>query len=115
MKYRKKPVVIDAFQITKKIYKELINLEEGQDLVSCKSFWDWPKWLQDASEKEVSEKGCFNTRYKDDYQELTEVYINTLEGRHIVSPNDWIIRGVKGELYPCEPDIFKQTYEKMEE
>jgi len=37
--------------------------------------------------------------------------IETLEGWHEVSPGDWIIRGVKGELYPCKPDIFAATYE----
>jgi len=41
------------------------------------------------------------------------VKIKTLEGTHIVSPQDWVIRGVKGEYYPCKPDIFEQTYEKV--
>lgn len=38
-------------------------------------------------------------------------WIDTLEGGHIVCPGDWIIQGVKGELYPCKPDIFELTYE----
>lgn len=38
-------------------------------------------------------------------------WIDTLEGSHIVCPGDWIITGVKGELYPCKPDIFAVTYE----
>ncbi len=37
--------------------------------------------------------------------------IRTLEGWHIVTPKDWIITGVKGEHYPCKPDIFEMTYE----
>lgn len=37
--------------------------------------------------------------------------IETLEGKMIASPGDWIIRGVKGEIYPCKPDIFAATYE----
>jgi len=37
--------------------------------------------------------------------------IETLEGYHVVSPGDWIITGVKGERYPCKPDIFNETYE----
>ena len=37
--------------------------------------------------------------------------INTLEGEHIASKGDWIIRGVNGEFYPCKPDIFEKTYE----
>jgi len=41
-------------------------------------------------------------------------WIDTLEGGHIVCPGDWIIIGVKGEKYPCKPDIFEATYEKVE-
>lgn len=41
-------------------------------------------------------------------------WIDTLEGGHIVCPGDWIITGVKGERYPCKPDIFAATYEPEE-
>ena len=41
-------------------------------------------------------------------------WIDTLEGGHIVTPGDWIITGVKGEHYPCKPDIFEMTYEPTE-
>lgn len=41
-----------------------------------------------------------------------ELFIKTLEGNHHVSVDDYVIRGVVGELYPCKPDIFEQTYEK---
>lgn len=40
-------------------------------------------------------------------------YVDTLEGPLRVSPGDWIIRGVKGEFYPCKPDIFAATYEPV--
>lgn len=39
------------------------------------------------------------------------LFIGTLEGAMRADPGDWIIRGVKGELYPCKPDIFEATYE----
>ena len=39
--------------------------------------------------------------------------IHTLEGNHYASPGDWIIKGVQGEFYPCKPDIFEKTYEKV--
>ena len=42
-------------------------------------------------------------------------WIETLEGGHIVCPGDWIIEGIQGEFYPCKPDIFEQTYEKVTE
>ena len=41
-------------------------------------------------------------------------WIDTLEGGHIVCPGDWIITGVHGEYYPCKPDVFEKTYEKVE-
>jgi len=49
----------------------------------------------------------------------TEVFpdcliIHTLEGDHRADVGDWIIKGVKGEFYPCKPDIFEATYEKVE-
>ncbi len=47
--------------------------------------------------------------------ERVPTYIDTLEGRMLVSDGDWIITGVKGEKYPCKPDIFKATYEPVEE
>ncbi len=40
-------------------------------------------------------------------------WIDTLEGGHIVCPGDWIITGVQGEYYPCKPDIFEETYDKL--
>ena len=49
------------------------------------------------------------------YQTDTEVFIETLEGLMKADVGDWIIKGVKGECYPCKPDVFKMTYEKVEE
>ena len=43
-----------------------------------------------------------------------EYYIKTLEGYHRCSENDYIIRGIAGEFYPCKPDIFVRTYELVE-
>lgn len=43
-----------------------------------------------------------------------ELMINTLEGLMKVSDRDYVIKGIKGEIYPCNPDIFEQTYEKVE-
>ena len=50
-------------------------------------------------------KHCGNTMH-------VHGWIDTLEGGHIVCPGDWIITGVKGEHYPCKPDIFVLTYDK---
>jgi lipopolysaccharide export LptBFGC system permease protein LptF len=43
-----------------------------------------------------------------------DLFIETLEGVMAISPGDWVIKGVKGEFYPCKPDIFDMTYEKVE-
>ena len=43
------------------------------------------------------------------------LFIGTLEGTMHVSDKDWIIKGVNGEFYPCKPDIFEKTYEKVED
>ena len=48
------------------------------------------------------------------YQTDEEMLIETLEGTMKADKGDWIIRGVKGELYPCKPDVFDMTYEKVE-
>lgn len=88
-KFRKKPVVIEAFQITPET--------RGDNK-------DWPNWLNEAWNKDFSEVGAF-------YPLSTTLLIHTLEGSLVVSMGDWIIRGVKGELYPCKPDIFEATYE----
>ena len=47
------------------------------------------------------------------YEHNGYLMIHTLEGVMRADPNDWIIRGVKGELYPCKPDIFEATYEAV--
>ena len=49
---------------------------------------------------------CNNLIVKDNY-----LIIQTLEGQHIADKNDFIIRGIKGEFYPCKPDVFEKTYE----
>jgi len=48
------------------------------------------------------------------YQTDVEMEIETLEGKMKANKGDWIIKGVKGELYPCKPDVFEMTYEKVE-
>lgn len=51
----------------------------------------------------------------DDPKASHAYYIDTLEGRMYLTDGDWIITGVKGEKYPCKPDIFEATYEPVEE
>lgn len=96
-KFRKKPVVIEAFQMTE---------ARGSDNR------DWPSWLNEAWNKRLEEPGCL---YLVAPAPTTRAFrIRTLEGVHAVTWGDWIIRGVAGELYPCKPDIFEATYEPAE-
>jgi len=114
MWYRKKPVLVEAYQITPKMHKELLALEDGIDFDSANCFYSFPKWLQDAHMdvyEGVDGVGWFGPVWIDDKQTKRQLVINTLEGKHTVNPNDYIIKGVKGELYPCKKDIFHLTYE----
>ena len=83
MKFRKKPVIIEATQWFK--------------------LGDHPKVLIAP----LSPIDGFQVGYHG--------WVQTLEGGHIVTPSDWIITGVKGEHYPCKSDIFKMTYEPVEQ
>lgn len=49
-----------------------------------------------------------------EFDHATMPFVRTLEGPLRISPYDWIITGVKGEKYPCKPDIFAATYEPVE-
>lgn len=99
VKYRKKPVVIEAFQMTRK--RRLDNSE-------------WPSWLHDAWNEHYSNAGAL---YPENYPKsdgMDHLMIMTLEGPLRVDWDDWIIRGVEGEIYPCKPSIFASTYEPLD-
>lgn len=96
--YRKKPVVVEAFQMTK---------ERRMD--NC----DWPYWLHLAWNGDRGASGTLQ-RVDMDAPMPDALEIVTLEGVHLVQFDDFIIKGVKGELYPCKPDIFEATYEKAD-
>jgi len=87
-KYRKKPVVIEA----EEFFPTMLPWPDGVE--------------QYAAEHTQSVDGVSNTWYA--------WGIKTLEGLGEVTPGDWIITGVKGEKYPCKPDIFDATYESVD-
>lgn len=90
--YRKKPVVIEAVQWT------------GENLREVNAFTDGPP------ETESRLAGLMWEHYEDLVRK-DGLKIYTLEGKMDASLGDWIIKGVKGEFYPCKPDIFAATYE----
>lgn len=103
MKFRKRPVVIDATQWFKPGDHPLDAMKgaDGQEYVEGKivRFWRQPH-VPGVTKCEA----CGG-------QMADHGFIDTLEGGHRVCPGDWIITGVKGEHYPCKPDIFEATYE----
>ena len=60
---------------------------------------------------ELCEGNCFFNKNRTNKL----LFIKTLEGNHLASVGDYIIKGVQGEFYPCKPDIFEQTYEEVQE
>lgn len=97
-KFRKKPVVIEAIQFvevsrTKRKFGESIEYNDSE----VAAFMKQPIWVRTAPNGEP--------------QGRTYIEIPTLEGVMEANVGDWIIRGVKGEFYPCKPDIFAATYE----
>lgn len=93
--YRKKPVQIEAIQ-----YHGVSNLEE----VLCFT-GKHPNW--DTYFKSMSDYKEFVATHGETFK------IKTLEGSMLASPGDWIIKGVAGEFYPCKPEIFEKTYERV--
>ncbi len=91
-KYRKKPVVIEAVQYT------------GGNADAIQTFGAKPEPTAHWGGA-CNEPGC---------KENWNLIIPTLEGQHIASPGDWIIKGTAGEFYPCKPDIFATIYEAVE-
>lgn len=98
MKYRKKPVVIDAVRWDGANINEVLPfIQDGKD-----DFFHLPN------------NGVYVKSGVGYCPPEGTLDIPTLEGTMQAKPGDWIIRGVKGEFYPCKPDIFEATYEPVE-
>ncbi|MHC4574373.1 MAG: hypothetical protein ACYS76_09625 [Planctomycetota bacterium] len=108
MRYRKKPVVVEATQW----FKNGDHPDDGCEPIGPpgKQFLSEGKVVRyyrlPASDSDLSCEWCGVRMHE-------HGWIDTLEGGHNVCPGDWIITGVKGERYPCKPDIFEATYEEV--
>ena len=93
MRFRKKPVVIEAHQTPaiNQLAEKFLTWAEDVGLDTD---------FQPEGPRPGTERGCF--------------YIQTLEGVMLARPSDYVIKGVNGEFYPCKPDIFEKTYEPVE-
>lgn len=94
-KYRKKPVVVEAVQLTWGNWGEIC------DFVTL-------SWGEDGVRGVYTKDGVVT----DNTMGSLGLIIPTLEGDMLAVENDYIIKGVQGEFYPCKPDIFEATYEK---
>jgi len=94
-KYRKKPVVIEALKWTGENQRGMYNFLGG----------DENKPMEVSNDNFYINHGLVRGG----------LIIKTLEGEHVANIGDYIIKGVKGEYYPCKPDIFEQTYEAVED
>lgn len=94
MKFKKRPLVVEAFQMTPE--RRASNA-------------DWPEWMNKAWQLDRNETGSLHPTIE--YSGDGTLSITTLEGEHLVSWGDWIIQGIAGELYSCKPDIFAATHE----
>jgi len=90
-KYRKKPVVIEAF-------KWCGDNTQSED----------PLWIVEAIKKN-------DVWFTNEGSIFCQMKITTLEGEMTAELGDYIIKGIKGEIYPCKPDIFEASYEKVDE
>jgi len=88
MKYRKKPVEIEALQWTGENHREMFNFLGGRDTVGKSFYLDFDKTIGALA-------------------------IKTLEGWQMPTLDDYIIKGIKGEYYNCREDIFHLTYDKI--
>ena len=103
MKFRKLPVEIDAVRWDDDLRnRDEIEAFVGDCLVRCEKCNGYGEY-----EEEYGPKACMPCT-------AGCLRIQTLEGRTWADPGDWIIKGIKGEFYPCKPDIFEATYEAIE-
>ena len=100
-KYRKLPVEIEAFQVTEKSIMSVYQWVEKNTLGSFE-----PLAVIDGRANYPASGVSIDPSNG-------KMIISTLEGLHWVDLGDYVIRGVAGEFYPCKPDIFEKTYEKV--
>ena len=106
-KYRKKPVVIEA--------EQWFRVEGDNMRMHGRLPEDIPIYLLNVGYYRTPELDGQNKCKHCGVIMHNHGWVDTLEGGHIVCPGDWIIKGVKGEFYPCKPDIFEATYEEVKD
>lgn len=99
--FRKKPVVIEAVQLTEKTVRGAYEFMYGTVDITARNGDYWDRYVESVLSRGMN--------------------VTTLEdgpdgrAKHVATIGDWIIKGVQGEFYPCRHDIFKETYEPAPE
>ena len=99
-KFRKKPVVVEAVQLP-------VDPYDPGFIVNA------PLWFAEAVNQGDEAPGSQGSIYPN--EDDGSLMVGTPEGSLKANPLDWIIRGVKGEIYPCKPDIFEKTYDEVKD
>jgi len=110
-KFRKKPIVVEAHQWFK-------NGDHPEDNCRTLTGSDGLPFLSEGNVVRYYRRPDVSGNQECGHCENIMHYhgwIDTLEGGHIVCPGDWIIKGIRGEFYPCKDDIFYATYEEVKE
>ena len=115
MKFQKKPVIIEATQWFKNgdhplDYSSYESVELREFTPEERRAINWEGDIVRYFRRPDIDGGSVCRQCKETMP--VHGWIDTLEGGHIVCPGDWIITGVRGEHYPCKPDIFSETYER---
>lgn len=110
--YRKRPIIIQAEQWFKVTYDE--ENSHSRDTKDTSIHYDHSYHLGIRFYRMPDIDEQLKCKYCGDFMN-NHGWIDTLEGGHIVCPGDYIITGIKGEMYPCKPDIFNITYEEVME
>lgn len=105
-KFRKKPVVIEAVQV-RQVHLSSEDASVGVLVYDGSPFSCRCDWINDAIHNGILRAMASSPA------DFVKWSVRTLEGVMVASPDDWIIKGVNGELYPCKPDIFEKTYEEV--
>ena len=95
MLFRKKPIVVEAIQFTGE------NTEQCLNFITCKRYAAFVDLVLETEGEDET------------YTKIPVIVIRTLEGEKATFPNEWIIRGINGEFYPCGQAIFAEKYEPV--
>ena len=95
----KNEILMDGFLVSKDLENKKFQIKNNDDII---------EFRYDENSDYITNKFSY-------YRPTKKMFVNTLEGKMEVAKGDYIIKGIKGEVYPCKPDIFINTYDEVTE